>query len=72
MAGITPERWRTDADEALDVGLALGERVVLVATSMGGSLALDLAVRLPNTSPRSWPGRLVSGCTTPTSCAPPC
>lgn len=47
MAGITPERWRADADEALDVGLALGERVVLVATSMGGSLALDLAVRRP-------------------------
>ncbi|SEM36099.1 Lysophospholipase, alpha-beta hydrolase superfamily [Luteibacter sp. UNCMF331Sha3.1] len=47
MAGITPERWRADADEALDVGLALGERVVLVATSMGASLALDLAVRRP-------------------------
>ncbi|HEY4292995.1 alpha/beta hydrolase [Luteibacter sp.] len=47
MAGITPERWRTDADEALDIGLHLGERVVLVATSMGASLALDLAARRP-------------------------
>lgn len=47
MAGITPERWRANADEALDVGLRLGERVVLVATSMGASLALDLAARRP-------------------------
>lgn len=48
MAGITPERWRVDADEALDVGLCLGEHVVLVATSMGASLALDLAIRRPH------------------------
>lgn len=48
MAGITPERWRADADAALDAGLVLGERVVLVATSMGASLALDLAVRRPD------------------------
>lgn len=47
MAGVSPERWRADADEALDVGLQLGERVVLVGTSMGASLALDLAVRRP-------------------------
>jgi pimeloyl-ACP methyl ester carboxylesterase len=47
MAGISPERWRADADEALDMGLRLGERVILVATSMGASLALDLAVRRP-------------------------
>ncbi|NID15843.1 alpha/beta hydrolase [Luteibacter yeojuensis] len=48
MAGATPERWRADADEALDIGLSLGERVVLVSTSMGASLALDLAVRRPD------------------------
>jgi pimeloyl-ACP methyl ester carboxylesterase len=47
MAGVSPERWRADADEALDIGLQLGERVVLVGTSMGASLALDLAVRRP-------------------------
>lgn len=47
MAGVTPERWRADADDALDIGLQLGKRVVLVATSMGASLALDLAVRRP-------------------------
>jgi pimeloyl-ACP methyl ester carboxylesterase len=47
MAGASPERWRQDADDALDIGLQLGERVVLVGTSMGASLALDLAVRRP-------------------------
>jgi len=48
MAGASPERWRRDADEALDIGLQMGERVVLVGTSMGASLALDLAVRRPD------------------------
>ncbi|MGF6710301.1 pimeloyl-ACP methyl ester carboxylesterase [Luteibacter sp. W1I16] len=47
MAGASPERWRADADAALEVGLRLGEKVVLVSTSMGASLALDLAVRRP-------------------------
>ncbi|MDF4002919.1 alpha/beta fold hydrolase [Luteibacter sp. PPL552] len=45
MAGSTAERWTADADGALDIGLRLGERVVLVGTSMGGTLALDLAAR---------------------------
>jgi pimeloyl-ACP methyl ester carboxylesterase len=43
MAGATAQAWRDDAEAAFQVGLALGERVVLVATSMGASLALDLA-----------------------------
>lgn len=45
MAGITAARWLADAEDALAIGLRLGERVVLVGTSMGGSLALDLASR---------------------------
>lgn len=45
MAGASAERWRADADEALRIGLQLGERVLLVGTSMGASLALDLAAR---------------------------
>lgn len=45
MAGATPERWMADADEALDVGFRLGERVLLAGTSMGATLALDLAAR---------------------------
>jgi pimeloyl-ACP methyl ester carboxylesterase len=43
MAGASPGAWREDAEAALATGLALGERVVLVGTSMGASLALDLA-----------------------------
>lgn len=45
MAGASAERWRADADEALRIGLELGEQVLLVGTSMGASLALDLAAR---------------------------
>jgi pimeloyl-ACP methyl ester carboxylesterase len=47
MAGASAERWRADADMALRIGLRLGEKVVLAGTSMGGSLALDLAARHP-------------------------
>ena len=47
MAGATPERWIEEATQALDIGLRLGERVLLVGTSMGASLALDLAARRP-------------------------
>ena len=47
MAGASPERWRDEARRALDIGLLLGERVLLVGTSMGASLALDLAASRP-------------------------
>jgi pimeloyl-ACP methyl ester carboxylesterase len=48
MAGASPQAWRDDAAAAFKTGLALGERVVLVATSMGASLALDLAAGHPD------------------------
>lgn len=48
MAGASPERWRDDASRALECGLTLGERVLLVGTSMGASLALDLAASRPD------------------------
>jgi alpha-beta hydrolase superfamily lysophospholipase len=48
MAGASPERWRDEARRALDIGLQLGERVLLVGTSMGSSLALDLAASRPD------------------------
>ncbi|MET0504643.1 MAG: alpha/beta hydrolase [Luteibacter sp.] len=47
MAAASAARWRADADTALRIGLRLGERVILVGTSMGASLALDLAARHP-------------------------
>lgn len=39
--------WR-DAKEALAIGKALGEKVILMGTSTGGTLALDLAATYPN------------------------
>lgn len=48
MVGASPQAWRDDAAAAFETGLALGERVVLVATSMGASLALDLAAAHPD------------------------
>jgi alpha-beta hydrolase superfamily lysophospholipase len=48
MAGASPERWLDEARDALDIGLRLGERVLLVGTSMGASLALDLAASRPD------------------------
>jgi alpha-beta hydrolase superfamily lysophospholipase len=48
MAGASPERWRDEARRALDIGLQIGERVLLVGTSMGASLALDLAASRPD------------------------
>ncbi|MET0937344.1 MAG: lysophospholipase [Luteibacter sp.] len=48
MAGASPERWLDEARHALEIGLRLGERVLLVGTSMGASLALDLAASRPD------------------------
>lgn len=47
MRGVTANQWRDDARRALDVGLALGEQVILMGTSMGATLALDLAAMYP-------------------------
>ncbi|UPG91030.1 alpha/beta fold hydrolase [Luteibacter aegosomaticola] len=49
MAGASPQAWREDVAAAFQTGLALGERIVLVGTSMGASLALDLAAAHPDT-----------------------
>lgn len=48
MALLTPERLWNSAKQALAVGRKLGERVVLVGTSTGGSLALQLAAAYPD------------------------
>ncbi|PSL46101.1 esterase/lipase [Chitinophaga niastensis] len=39
--------WR-DAEEALSIGKALGDKVILMSTSTGGTLALRLAAMYPN------------------------
>jgi len=45
MADATVEGWLSDAAEAVEVGARLGERVVLVGTSTGGTLAAWAASR---------------------------
>jgi esterase/lipase len=45
MAQVTVEEWMDDVAEAVAVGRLLGERVVLVGTSTGGTLAVWAAGR---------------------------
>jgi esterase/lipase len=45
MADATVEAWMDDVAEAVAVGAALGEHVVLVGTSTGGTLAVWAAAR---------------------------
>lgn len=45
MGEATADDWLQDATEALDVGKRLGERVVLIGTSTGGTLAAWLAAQ---------------------------
>ena len=45
---FTAERIWNSAKEALAVGTAIGEKVILVSTSTGGTLALMLAAEYPN------------------------
>lgn len=69
----TAEDWLRDAAEALAIGRTLGERVVVVGTSTGGTLALWLAQQesaesiaamlliSPNLGPRNRQGELLAG-----------
>jgi pimeloyl-ACP methyl ester carboxylesterase len=43
FATVTPQQWMDDAREALAIGRRIGNRVVIVATSTGAALALQLA-----------------------------
>ena len=47
MRGIDAQQWLDDAARALAIGHALGRRVIVIGTSMGGGLALELAGREP-------------------------
>jgi pimeloyl-ACP methyl ester carboxylesterase len=48
LAAARLGEWKADAEEALALGRRLGERVVLVGTSTGGTLATWLAARTPD------------------------
>jgi pimeloyl-ACP methyl ester carboxylesterase len=48
MLNLTPDKLWTSAKEALAIGKQLGEKVILVGTSTGGSLALQLAAAYPD------------------------
>lgn len=43
LAGVRAEDWLADAAEALAVGAAIGERVIVMGTSTGATLALAMA-----------------------------
>ncbi|MEN5060993.1 lysophospholipase [Luteimonas sp. TWI1416] len=47
LRGIKAEDWISCARSALAVGCAMGERTILVGTSLGASLAFILAARFP-------------------------
>jgi len=43
LCGVSAEDWLADASEALAVGSAIGERIVLAGTSTGATLALAIS-----------------------------
>ncbi|MHC1479702.1 alpha/beta hydrolase [Frateuria aurantia] len=47
LRGIDAQAWVDAADRALATGHVLGRRVILIGTSMGGALALQLAGQRP-------------------------
>lgn len=44
---FTPDRWWQSSKEALAIGKALGEKVIVMSTSTGGTMALILAAEYP-------------------------
>ncbi|RTZ06803.1 carboxylesterase [Flavobacterium sp. GSP6] len=47
---LTPENYIASAQQALEIGKKLGEKVILVSTSTGGTLSLKLASEDPSIS----------------------
>ena len=45
LAAVTPQDWLADAVEAVRIGHAIGERVLVIGTSTGGTLGAWLALR---------------------------
>ncbi len=48
LINFTPDRWWTSSKEALAIGKAIGEKVILMSTSTGGTMALILAAQYPD------------------------
>jgi esterase/lipase len=48
MINLTPEKYWESAKEALAIGKQLGNKVILMGTSTGGTNALQLAATFPN------------------------
>ena len=48
MINFTPDEYWESAKQALEIGKQLGEKVILMSTSTGGTLALKLAADYPN------------------------
>jgi esterase/lipase len=74
FATVSPQQWIDDAREALAIGKKLGNQVVVVGTSTGALLAMQLASEShdstsptalvlisPNHEPADWRGRFVAG-----------
>lgn len=47
LINFTPDRWWASGKEALAIGKSLGEKVILMSTSTGGTLSLMLAAQYP-------------------------
>ena len=45
---FTPDRWWRSSKEALAIGKAIGEKVIIMSTSTGGTVALVLAAEYPD------------------------
>ncbi len=48
LINFTPDRWWKSSKEALAIGNAIGEKIILMSTSTGGTMALMLAAEYPD------------------------
>lgn len=47
MINFTPDRWWASSKEALAIGKVIGEKVIIMSTSTGGTMGLILAAQYP-------------------------
>lgn len=48
LSSLTVENYLASAQEAIEIGQQLGEKVIIMSTSTGGTLALQLATQMEN------------------------